>query len=99
MRCFIERDPVLERVHDAFGCVQPDDLVQGRILEAEIHECDTSPLARGDAGNVPRGLCRPGQIVRHRHERHQRRVIDERRNEVAEPRERQLTDAGHCPGW
>ena len=99
MRRFVERDAVFERVHDSFGCVQPDHLVQGGVLEAQVHERHTAPVARGDAGDVPGRFCRPGRIVRQRDERDHSRVVHERRNEVTEPRKRQLTDAGHCPGW
>src|SRR5436309_4864671 len=42
MRCFVERDAVFEGVHDSFGCVQPDHLVQGGVLEAQVHERHTA---------------------------------------------------------
>ena len=99
MRRLVEGDAVFESVYDSFRGPKTHDVVQGRVLEAEIHECNTSSVARGDAGDVPRGLRRPRQIVRDRDERDQCRVVDERRNQVPEPRERQLTGGRHCPGW
>ncbi len=99
MRSLVERDPVLERVDDAFGRMQPGDLVERGGVETQIHERDASAVACGDAGDVPGGFRRPRRIARHRHEGDECRIIHQRRDKVTEPRERQLADAGHCPGW
>ncbi len=99
MRSLVQRDPILERVDDAFGRMEPGDLVERGGLEAQIHECDASAVACGDAGDVPGGFCRPRRIARQRHEGDECRIIHQRRDKVTEPRERQLADAGHCPGW
>ncbi|OLC47746.1 MAG: hypothetical protein AUH68_00610 [Gemmatimonadetes bacterium 13_1_40CM_4_69_5] len=99
VRRLVQRNAILESIHDPFGDVQPHDFMERRMLETEIHEGDAAPVARGDAGNVPRGLRRPRQIIRERHEPDQRRVVHEGRDQVAEPRERQLAGCAHCPGW
>ena len=95
----VQRNAILEGIHDSFGGVEAHRFVQGWGLEAQIHERDAPSVARRDPGDVPRGLRGPWQIVGDRHQRDQRRAVDERGNEMPEPRERQLPDRGHCPGW
>ncbi len=99
MRRLVQRNAVFERVDDAFGGLEPHGFVQCRILEAQVDECDAPPVARGDARDVPGGLCRPLRIAADGHQADQRRAVKERRNQMPEPRERQLPDGGHCPGW
>ncbi len=95
----VERHAIFESVDDAFGRLEPHGFVQRRILETQIHERDAPPVARRDARDVPRGLRGPRQIVSDRHQSDERRAVNERRNQMPEPRERQLPDGGHCPGW
>ena len=105
VRRLVQRNAILERVHDSFGGAQSDDFVERRMLETEIHESDAASVAGGNAGNVPGRFCRPRHIVGERHERNQRRIVYERRNEMPEPRKRQLArrerrrNRVHCPGW
>ncbi len=98
MRRLVQRNAVFERVDDALGGLEPHGFVQGRILEAQVDECDAPSVARSDARDVPGGLCRPLRIAADGHQADERRALKERRNEMPEPRERQLPDGGHCPG-
>jgi hypothetical protein len=99
VRSLVERDVVLERIDDAFGRRQSHDLVQDGSLEIQIHERDAAAIARRDARDVPRRFGGPLEILGQCHERDQRLTLEERRDQVTEPRERQLPRGRHWPGW
>ena len=96
---FGERHAVLERVHDALGRREPDDFVELRLLEPEIHQ-GHPPLALpgGRARHVPRRGRSPLQVARGRHEGDECLRIDERGDQVVEAGSRERSGR-HGAGW
>ena len=96
---FGERHAVLEGIHDSLGRREPDDLVELRLLDPEIHQGD-APLAlpRGRARHVPRRGGGPLQVTRGRHEGDEGLRFDERGYQIVESGSRQRA-GHHGAGW
>src|SRR5436190_510679 len=94
VRRLVQRYTVFERIHDSFSRLETDRLVEYGMLETQVHQSDAATVPRGDTRDVPRRPRGPGQILRDRDQCDQRRAVEERWNQMTEPRERELAPRG-----
>jgi hypothetical protein len=94
-----QRHAVLECVDDSFARLQADDFMERWPIEVKIDQRHSAPVSCRDARDVPGGLAGPVEVRGVRDQRDERLPVHERRNQMAEARERELAHGAHCPGW